>query len=42
MDVASFGASMARKFRENPDDPEVKEHDKFISWVKKELSGIGY
>lgn len=42
MDVASFGASMARKFRENPDDSEVKEHDKFISWVKKELSGIGY
>lgn len=42
MDVASFGASMSRKFRENPDDLEVKEHDEFISWVKKELSKIGY
>lgn len=42
MDVASFGASMSRKFRENPADPEVREHDEFISWVKDELTKIGY
>jgi hypothetical protein len=41
MDVASFAASMARKARENADDTEVKEHDDFIAWVKKELTRIG-
>ncbi len=41
MDVASFAASLGRKFRENPEDEEVKEHDDFISWVKQELDNIG-
>jgi hypothetical protein len=41
MEVASFGASMARKFRLNPDDEEVKQHDEFIEWVKSELTSIG-
>lgn len=41
LEVASLGASLARKFRDNPDDPEVKEHDEFISWVKTELDNIG-
>ena len=40
MDVASFTASLARKSRENPDDPEVIEHDDFISWVKGELDKL--
>ena len=42
MEVASFSASMARKHRENSKDQEVKEHDAFISWVKEELTKIGY
>jgi hypothetical protein len=41
MSVASFTASMARKYRDNPDDAEVKEHDEFIAWVKDELTRIG-
>lgn len=41
LEVASLSASLARKFRDNPDDPEVKEHDEFISWVKTELDNIG-
>jgi hypothetical protein len=40
MEVASFAASMARKFRLNPDDEEVKQHDEFIEWVKSELTNI--
>lgn len=39
--TASFTASLARKFRENPGDQEVKEHDAFIDWVKTELSKAG-
>lgn len=38
---ASFNASLARKWRENPGDSEVKEHDEFIAWVKKELTKAG-
>jgi hypothetical protein len=41
MEVASFTASMARKFRENPQDSEVLAHDEFIQWVKQELTKIG-
>jgi hypothetical protein len=41
MEVASFTASMARKFRENAQDDEVLAHDEFIAWVKVELSKIG-
>lgn len=41
MASASFNASMARKWRENEGDAEVKEHDEFIDWVKKELTKIG-
>lgn len=41
LEVSSLGASLARKFRDNPDDQEVKEHDEFISWVKTELDNIG-
>lgn len=40
-DVASLGASLARKFRDNPEDKEVLDHDMFISWVKIELDKIG-
>lgn len=38
---ASFNASLARKWRENPGDQEVLEHDKFIAWVKEKLTEIG-
>jgi hypothetical protein len=41
MEVASFTASLARKYRDNPNDAEVREHDEFIAWVKDELSKIG-
>lgn len=41
MQVASLAASMARKSRQNPQDEEVAEHDKFIEWVKTELTEIG-
>ena len=41
LDVASLNASLARKFRNNPKDEEVQEHDRFISWVKGELDKIG-
>lgn len=41
MASASFNASLARKWRENPGDSEVKEHDDFIKWVKDELTDIG-
>jgi hypothetical protein len=41
MDVASFAASLARKFRDNPEDTEVKEHDEFIAWIKDKLDEIG-
>lgn len=41
MDVASFTASMARKFRENPEDREVTGHDEFIRWIKNELDRSG-
>lgn len=38
---ASFNASLARKWRENLGDSEVKEHDEFIAWVKEELTKAG-
>ena len=41
LDVASLNASLARKFRDNPEDSEVQDHDRFISWVKIELDRIG-
>ncbi len=41
-DVASLNASLARKFRDNPEDPEVEEHDRFIQWVKIEFDKIGF
>lgn len=41
LDVASFGTSLSRKYRENPDDAEVADHDEFIAWVKAELTSIG-
>jgi hypothetical protein len=41
MEVASFTASMARKFRENPGDAEVLAHDEFIEFIKQELTAIG-
>ena len=40
MDVASLNASLARKYRENNSDEEVKEHDEFIEFVKSELTKI--
>ena len=39
--VASFNASLARKWRENINDKEVSEHDEFIKWVKNELRKTG-
>lgn len=39
--VASFNASLARKWRENINDIEVSEHDTFIAWVKDELRKTG-
>ena len=39
--VASFNASLARKWRENMNDKEVSEHDEFIRWVKDELKKTG-
>ena len=41
MAVASFNASLARKHRLIPGDPEVAEHDSFITWVKQGLTAIG-
>lgn len=41
MAMASFNASLARKFRENENDEEVKEHDDFINWVKEKLTCAG-
>ncbi|MBQ9255023.1 MAG: hypothetical protein IJ180_09660 [Bacteroidales bacterium] len=40
MEVASFNASLSRKYRENSKDKECKEHDEFIEWVKEELKEI--
>lgn len=40
MEVASFNASLSRKYRENSKDKECKEHDEFIEWVKEELNAI--
>lgn len=41
MEVAAFNASLARKFREDPESEDIKEHDEFIAWVKEELTKIG-
>lgn len=41
MEVASFTASLARKFRDNSTDEEVVAHDEFIAWIKDELTQIG-
>ena len=40
-EVASFNASLARKFRLGIDTEEVEEHDELIGWVKEELTRIG-
>ena len=34
----SYIASLDRKYRENPEDSEVAEHDEFIAYVKSELA----
>lgn len=41
MGVASLNASLARKWRLNINDLDVKEHDDFIAWVKRELDASG-
>ena len=41
LDVSSFGTALGRKYRENPMDSEVLDHDEFIRWVKSELTKIG-
>jgi hypothetical protein len=41
LEVASFGTSLARKARANKSDPEVKEHDEFITWAKQKLTEAG-
>lgn len=41
MEVASFNASLGRKYREDLSDSEVAEHDLFIAWAKAELTAIG-
>ena len=40
-DTASLNAALSRKWREDINDKEVKEHDEFIRWVKSELDKIG-
>lgn len=42
IDIASFAGSLSRKYREDVTDPEVKEHDEFIRWIKEELDKSGY
>ena len=41
MGVASMNASLARKWRLNINDLDVKGHDDFIAWVKRELDASG-
>lgn len=41
MDVAAFGASLARKQRSGENADEVLEHDRFIGQVKDELALLG-
>ncbi len=41
MEVASFNASLARKWRENPQDAECIEHDQFIEAIKDGLNDMG-
>lgn len=41
LEVSSLAASLARKHRENINDLDVKEHDEFIAWVKRELDASG-
>lgn len=41
MEVASFGTSLSRKARLNPEDAEVIEHDAFIADIKESLNAIG-
>lgn len=41
MEVASFGASLARKQRLGEDTEEVEAHDAFIKEVKAELTRLG-
>ncbi len=37
LESASFNAALARKFRKDPQNDEVREHDEFIEWIKEEL-----
>jgi len=39
--VASYNAGLSRRFRENPNDPVVAEHDKFIRDVKEQIANYG-
>lgn len=41
MEVASFNAALARKWRENPQDAECIVHDQFIFRIKDGLTAIG-
>ena len=41
MDVASLNAGLARKWRENINDVDVREHDELMAWVKAELAATG-
>lgn len=41
MEVASYNAALARKWRENPNDTECMEHDQFIESIKLELTAMG-
>jgi hypothetical protein len=41
MEVASFNAALARKWRENPQDAECIEHDQLIENIKEGLSAMG-
>lgn len=40
-DTASLNAALARKWRENVNDPDVAEHDAFIRWAKAEIDALG-
>ena len=41
MEVASFNAALARKWRENPNDQECIEHDQLIEDIKDGLTDMG-
>lgn len=35
-------SAINRKYRTDPEDPEIEVHDNFIAWIKNGLRAIGY